>query len=403
MRDGLKSSWGFVYLPKGRNGKQTRWYKLKYKLPGETTPRRIATNPRTDDRQEAERQLHVLLGEKPRVRRRRESGDDLTVNDLLDLVEWDYADNGREPQPERIIAWRHLLGAQNAVDVSRIDLDAICRRWQQTGVTWREGSHRRRDGTEAQWEARDPERVRPITGATCNRFVAILKRAYKLAKDKYELLTPLTFPGFDERKRGEYFTDAEIEAICENFQTTRGKAIKVAIFRLAALLGPRKGQWLAATKRNVILGENKHVEALRWQGDQTKNAQPHEIDLTGLPEAQELVQWAWDNRLPDCDLLFHVNGKPVGSLRSELKRTCKHLGIPYGRKHGKVFHDTRHTAKTNLTEAGIPDEVAMTITGHKDVKTFRSYHVRRKSSQQRYLRQYGERLAQERAAQNDRS
>ena len=143
--------------------------------------------------------------------------------------------------------------------------------------------------------------------------------------------------------------------------------------------------------------------ALRWLGDQTKNEEPHEIDLTGFPEAQAIVQWVWDNRRPDCDLLFHVNGKRVGTLRSELKRTCVHLGIPYGRTTGKVFHDTRHTAKTNLTEADIPDEIAMTITGHKDVKTFRGYHVVRKSAQQRALRRYSEHLAQERAAHGTRS
>ena len=78
--------------------------------------------------------------------------------------------------------------------------------------------------------------------------------------------------------------------------------------------------------------------------------------------------------------------KPVGPLRSELRRTCKLLDIPYGRKHGKVFHDTRHTAKTNLTEAGVPDEIAMTITGHKDVTVFKSYHVRRQQAQADALR-----------------
>ena len=45
--------WGTVYRPKGRDGRPTRWWWLKYKLPGEATPRRRRTDPRTDDEEEA--------------------------------------------------------------------------------------------------------------------------------------------------------------------------------------------------------------------------------------------------------------------------------------------------------------------------------------------------------------
>ena len=47
---------------------------------------------------------------------------------------------------------------------------------------------------------------------------------------------------------------------------------------------------------------------------------------------------------------------------SELQRTCDVLGIPYGRSKGVVFHDTRHSAVTNLVGAGVPETIAMTIT-----------------------------------------
>src|SRR5437667_10467774 len=52
-------------------------------------------------------------------------------------------------------------------------------------------------------------------------------------------------------------------------------------------------------------------------------------------------------------------------MRSELERICRALGIPYGRGKGIVFHDTRHSAITSLTEAGAPEAVGMTITRHK--------------------------------------
>jgi hypothetical protein len=86
---------------------------------------------------------------------------------------------------------------------------------------------------------------------------------------------------------------------------------------------------------------------------------------------------AWANRLPDCEYLFHVKGKALGQMLSELKRTCALLGIPYGRSKGVVWHDTRHSSVTNLVAAGVPEVVAMTVSGHADANVFKRYNVRR--------------------------
>jgi intergrase/recombinase len=69
-------------------------------------------------------------------------------------------------------------------------------------------------------------------------------------------------------------------------------------------------------------------------------------------------------------LLFHVNGKPIGPMRSELQRTREALGISYGRGKGIVFRNTRHSAVTNLVGSGVPETIAMTITGHADRNVF---------------------------------
>lgn len=100
------------------------------------------------------------------------------------------------------------------------------------------------------------------------------------------------------------------------------------------------------------------VWKVKWPGEETKNGKAHEVMLLG--EAREIVERAWSRRLPDRELLFHVNGKPLGPMRYELERTCKVLGIPYGRGKGIVFHDTRHSAVTNLVASRVPEPVAMT-------------------------------------------
>ena len=119
-------------------------------------------------------------------------------------------------------------------------------------------------------------------------------------------------------------------------------------------------------------------------------------------EALAIVQRAWANRLPDCDLLFHIDGQPVGQMRSELMRTCKQLGIRYGRGKGVVFHDTRHSAVTNLVAAGTPEPVAMRITGHTDPNVFKRYNVRRDDIQTDALVKQQEYLGAQRSSKVER-
>jgi integrase len=368
-----KGSWGTVYLPRGRDGKPTRWFWLKLKLPGERTPRREPTEPRTDDEQEARRQLHARLGEQGIVRVQREALEELTVNDLLDLYILDCEDKGQAIQVGRVEPWRAVLGEARAVDVRSDHLDTICRRWHRKGPSWSAGERVLADGRRLVWAARAPDRVRPLSGASCNRLLAVLRRAYSLGKRKRGLTTPLTFTHYPEGKRGEYLTEDQCLAICANFQAKEGAAVKADVFRLAYLLGIRKGQLRRTCKRHVLMTGDSWK--LRWSGEETKNGERHDVVLVG--EARAIVERAWGNRLPDCDFLFHVNGRPVGPMISELRRTCEVLGIPYGRGKGVVWHDTRHSAVTNLVGAGVPETVAMTITGHADRSVFQRYNVRR--------------------------
>jgi integrase len=115
---------------------------------------------------------------------------------------------------------------------------------------------------------------------------------------------------------------------------------------------------------------------LRWPKEETKGKKRPHVVVLG-EEERAIVQRAWANRLPDCDFLFHVDGKLLGPMRSELERTCKLLGIPYGRSRGVVFHDTRHSAVTNLGASGTDEAAAMSMTGQVDPGICKRYGVRR--------------------------
>src|SRR5439155_9955244 len=126
--------------------------------------------------------------------------------------------------------------------------------------------------------------------------------AYSLGKEKRGLVTALTFPRFAEATRGEYLTEDQCLAICTQFRAKVGATVKADLFRLAYLLGIRKGQLRRTCKRHVlIVGDGWK---LKWPETETKNRKAHEVVLVG--EARAIVERAWANRLPDCDLLFHV-------------------------------------------------------------------------------------------------
>jgi len=92
----------------------------------------------------------------------------------------------------------------------------------------------------------------------------------------------------------------------------------------------------------------------------------------GVVGRREIVQELWSNRRLGA-LLFHIEGRPLGALRTAWAAACKAAGFPVGRKAGGlVFHDTRRSAVTNLAAAGVPDVIARSISGHRTA----SVHVR---------------------------
>jgi integrase len=58
--------------------------------------------------------------------------------------------------------------------------------------------------------------------------------------------------------------------------------------------------------------------------------------------------------------VFRRDGVPVRQWRTALRDACRKAHVPH-----RLLHDCRRTAARNLIRAGVPERIAMLLTGHK--------------------------------------
>ncbi len=260
--------------------------------------------------------------------------------ELADDLENDYAINHRKS------------GVRNSRSIGH--LKDFFDGWRAVGITTdkiREYIAKRQSGGAA--------------NATINRELAALKRMFNLG---HQMTPPKVIqvphiPMLKEPAPRRGFIEHQDFIRLRNTLPAHLKPV----LTMAYYTGMRKGEILSLRWDQVDLA-NRQV---RLDPGTTKNDQGRTIPLTS-----ELYEWlkfqkqVRDARYPDSFWVFSRNGKPIKSFKNGWKAACRRTGVD-----GLLFHDLRRSGVRNLVRAGVPERVAMAISGHKTRSVFDRYNI----------------------------
>jgi integrase len=108
---------------------------------------------------------------------------------------------------------------------------------------------------------------------------------------------------------------------------------------------------------------DRDAGAIRLRPEAAKTGRGRTVMLEG--DLAELIDRRWEARL-----VFHRDGEPVGDFRKAWNTACHTAGVA-----DKLFHDLRRTAARNMVRAGVPERVAMAVTGHVTRAMFDRYNI----------------------------
>ena len=202
--------------------------------------------------------------------------------------------------------------------------------------------------------------------ATINRELACLKRMFNLGMQASppKVHRVPKFPRLAERNvRRGFVEDADYSKFAQACD-----AIGVwmrAMFETAYSYGWRRGELLNLKVQQIDLLSG----TIRLNSGETKNDEGRVLIMT------QRVRWF----LTQCvagkkpeDYVFTRGGKckAVRDFRDAWKSVCDQAGCS-----SLLFHDLRRTAVRNMVRSGVPERVAMDISGHKTRAIFERYNI----------------------------
>ncbi|PYT23446.1 MAG: hypothetical protein DMG57_31940 [Acidobacteria bacterium] len=212
------------------------------------------------------------------------------------------------------------------------------------------GNTAREVTTDALRDYQVQRRAEGAADATINREMALLRRAFNLARRATppKLTSTPYFPMFKERNVRTGFLESDQYARLLAELPREVKPLLVIAFHV----GCRRGE---------LLGRRKLLRPLSWPqvdllNDQivlrpgtTKNDEGRILPIYGeMKPWLEMLRHERDQYYPECPWVFHRNGEPIKDFRKGWAEACRRAGLV-----GLRFHDLRRSAVRSMVRAGI--------------------------------------------------
>jgi integrase len=299
--------------------------------------------------------------------------ENIRVDELInDLIE-EHKVMGHKSTSDAEARWRlHLLPSftrRRATDVT-------------TDLVRRYSSLRQQEGAE---------------NATINRELSLLKRAFNLGREctPPKVRTVPYIPMLKESNIRKGFLEWEQRDRLASECTQVGLWMR-ALFEVGSTYGWRYAELVSLRVRQV----NPLAGSIRLDPGTTKNDDGREVVMT--KPVRELLMQCVHGKGPDDHVFTRQDGRPVRDFRGTWSKVCCAAGLgelvcpkceqpiavashcnacsrTWKRSDlkyvGLIFHDLRRTAVRNMVRAGVPERVAMTVSGHKTRSVFDRYHI----------------------------
>jgi integrase len=268
--------------------------------------------------------------------------DKVTIAELLADLEREYEVAGRASLRTlrgHVKAWNDVLGTVKTINATFSVLTEIIQTWQLAGDA----------------------------AATINKRLSSLRRAFNLGRAARRIVSVPTFPHLAENNARQGFFEWPV--LLELLAALPDDGLRDFI-EWAARTGMRTGEIAKLTWR----GYDRETGVVRLHGRDAKTRKPRRIVLVGPLAALIARRHEARKTHPECPLIFHRDGQPIGDFRKTWARACRAIDLDPGRA-GFTPHDLRRTGLRNMRRAGVPESVAMAISGHLTSYTFKRYDI----------------------------
>lgn len=205
--------------------------------------------------------------------------------------------------------------------------------------------------------------------ATINRELAILKQGFRIMHGEGRVMTiPTIRLAREHNTRTGFFEADQVHAIAHRLP---------AAFRPVLMFAYYTGwRWISEVLPLTWNQVDFEAEEVRLEPGTTKNDKgrtfPFTASLRTLLVEQRDARDALKKSGRISPFVFQVDGQaiPEGTFVKAWKVARLAAGQP-----GRLMHDLRRTAVRNLVRAGIPESVAMKMTGHQTRAVFDRYDI----------------------------